>query len=215
MASIPACPRIYHITHMKNLPSIVADARLLADSAIQSRGGPSVSVGISKIKRGRMDRELRCNPGTFVGDYVPFYFCPRSIMLCVIYYRNHPELSYRGGQEQIVHLEADVHEVVAWAAANGKKWAFTLSGAVSRYFESRNQLTDLGEINWKAVAARDFRDPDIKEGKQAEFLVHEEFPWDLIRRIGVHSQSVQRYVERAIRATSHQPPVEVLPDWYF
>lgn len=31
------------------------------------------------------------------------------------------------------------------------------------------------EVNWKAVAAPDFRDPDIKEGKPAEFLVREFF----------------------------------------
>ncbi len=39
-----------------------------------------------------------CHPGTWVGDYVPFYFCPRSVMLYVISRKNHPSLTYRGGQ---------------------------------------------------------------------------------------------------------------------
>jgi hypothetical protein len=43
---------------------------------------------------------------------VPFYFCPRSLMLFVIYRQNHPDLAYRDGQEPIVHQEADLHEVV-------------------------------------------------------------------------------------------------------
>jgi hypothetical protein len=60
---------------------------------------------MSAIKRRRVEElEVSCHPGTKVGDYVPFYFCPRSVMLYVIHRANHPDLSYRGGQEPIVHL---------------------------------------------------------------------------------------------------------------
>ncbi len=50
--------------------------------------------------------EVKCHPGTKVGEYVPFYFCPRSVMLYILYMGNHPELGYRGGQAPIVHLSA-------------------------------------------------------------------------------------------------------------
>lgn len=49
-------------------------------------------------------------------------------MLYLIF-RQNDELSYEGGQEPIVHLEADLAETVAWAEANDKRWAFTLSNA--------------------------------------------------------------------------------------
>jgi hypothetical protein len=40
---------------------------------------------MSSIKRRRIEQlAVSCHPGTRVGDYVPFYFCPRSIMLFVI-----------------------------------------------------------------------------------------------------------------------------------
>ena len=58
---------------------------------------------------------INSHPSLCVGDCVPFYFCPRSVMLYVISMRNHAELSYQGGQEPIVHLEADLYDVVAWA----------------------------------------------------------------------------------------------------
>ncbi len=39
---------------------------------------------MSEIKRRRVEElEVDCHPGTKVGDYVPFYFCPRSVMLFV------------------------------------------------------------------------------------------------------------------------------------
>src|SRR5207249_3526329 len=104
--AVPERPSIYHITHVDNLSRVAADAALWSDAVMVHRGGPAASIGMSAIKQRRL-RELRVTsqPHTFVGEYVPFYFCPRSIMLYLIYMANHPELSYRGGQEPIVHLE--------------------------------------------------------------------------------------------------------------
>ena len=56
-------------------------------------------------------------------------------MLYLIYRRNE-ELTYKGGQEPIVHLEADLHATIAWAQQNARRWAFTLSNAGAYYFES-------------------------------------------------------------------------------
>lgn len=150
-----------------------------------------------------------------MGDYVPFYFCPRSIMLFVIHRANHPELAYRGGQGSIVHLEADLHRVISWAQENGRQWAFSLSNAGAVYAQFRACIDNLGEINWPAVAATDFRLADIKEGKQAEFLVYDSFPWGLVDRIGVHSRPIAQQVADAMHGAAHRPIVEVRRDWYY
>ena len=121
-------------------------------------------------------------------------------MLYVIHCANHPELTYRGGQQPIVHLEADLHRVVQWAEANGRRWAFSLSNAGAFYTQFRARLDQLGEINWDAVAATDFRPADVKEAKQAEFLVEHSFPWHLVERIGVHSQASRRGSQAPCRA---------------
>ena len=65
------------------------------------------------------------------------------------------------------------------------------------------------------MASTDFRDSQVKEGKQAEFLVREFFPWHLVRRIGVQSASIQSRVVRTLSGTAHRPVVEVRPDWYY
>jgi hypothetical protein len=215
MTGVPGRPHIYHITHVDNLPLIIGAGGLWSDAAMISRGGPAASIGMGGIKQRRLGLPVRCHPGDHVGDYVPFYFCPRSIMLFVIHCRNHPELSYQGGQEPIVHLEADLYETVSWAEGEGRRWAFSLSNAGTFYAEFRNSLGHLGEVDWEAVAARDFRDRQVKEGKQAEFLVRDHFPWHLVRRIGVASTSIHYRVVHAISGSAHQPMVEVRPDWYY
>jgi hypothetical protein len=150
-----------------------------------------------------------------VGDYVPFNVCPRSVMLFVIYRANHPELEYRGGQEPIVHLEADLHAVVRWAESKGVRWAFSLANAGARYAEFRSRLDELDQLDWVAIRATDFRATSVKERKQAEFLVHGRFPFDLVERIGAGSPAIEARAREAIAAAGHQPLVEVRREWYF
>jgi hypothetical protein len=136
-------------------------------------------------------------------------------MLFVIHRANHPELAYRGGQQPIVHLESDLHRVVAWANASQCRWAFSLSNAGAVYAGFRSSLEGLDEINWDAVAATDFRPADVKEGKQAEFLIHQSFPWDLVDRVGVISRVVAQQASLAMQGAAHRPTVEVRADWYY
>jgi hypothetical protein len=215
MAPVPSRPRIYHITHVDNLSSIVTAGGLTPDAAMVAGGGPSKTIGMSTIKQRRLALRVACHPPDTVGEYVPFYFCPRSIMLFVIHCANNTELAYRGGQGPIVHLEADLLSVVAWATTCSRRWAFTVSNAGAYYTSFHSDLSALDQVNWAAVAATDFRDPTVKEGKQAEFLLHGEFPWTLVTSIGVHSAAIKAQAETAIANASHRPGVVVRRDWYY
>ena len=215
MTAPPPQPKIYHITHVDNLPDILSDGGLLSDRRMIDRGGPTQAIGMSEIKRRRVEElEVACHPGTNVGDYVPFYFCPRSVMLYVIRMANHPELSYRGGQKPIVHLEADLHTVVSLADEGDEPWAFSLSNAGAYYTEFRSDVAQLDQLDWGAIAATDFSSSEVKECKQAEFLVHDWFPFELVERVGVQTREVSRQVASAI-GSGQSCVVEVRPDWYF
>lgn len=170
---------------------------------------------MSNIKSRRLNLPVKCHSGDKVGEYVPFYFCPRSVMLYIIYMGNNADLSYRGGQDPIVHLEADLHEVIAIADAAGQRWAFSLSNAGAIYAEFRTRVAELDQINWTAIAATDFRSPEVKEGKQAEFLVHRQLPWSSVTRIGVRSQALRVQVAAAIEGSPHRPAIEIRPEWYY
>lgn len=215
MTAPPSRPAIYHITHVDNLPAIVADGRLVSDAIMVARGGPNAPIGMSTIKQRRMSLSVACHPGDHVGQYVPFYFCPRSIMLYVIHRANHAELAYRGGQELIVHLQADLHQTVQWAESNGRRWAFSLCNAGAAYAEFRDDLANLNELDWKAIASHDFREREVKEAKQAEFLVRDDFPWHLVEAVVARSQPVARRAATALANAPHRPMVRADPGWYF
>ena len=134
-------------------------------------------------------------------------------MLYLMYQANHPEMQYRGGQEPIVHLEADLREAVAWAERMGSRWAFTLSNAGSRYFEDRSSLDALDELDWSAINATQWS--GRQEAKQAEFLMEERFPWHLVQRLGVYSQATAMRVEAERARARHKPPVQILRNWYY
>ena len=210
---VPPNPKIYHIVHVDRLPSIIEDDQLWCDAEMVQRGETGTAIGMDKIKQRRLTKTLNSHTNLYVGDCVPFYFCPRSVMLYVIYRANHSELSYRGGQGPIVHLEADLRQTVAWAEEHDLRWAFTLSNASASYLEDRCDLTRLYEINWNAVQARDWR--QCKDGKQAEFLMEQRFPWALISRIGVWSQRVYDQAIAACETAAHRPFVEIKREWYY
>ena len=212
---VPEIPKIYHILHWDRLPSVVDDEVLLSHAIMAHRQGGGTTIGMGNIKERRLQWRLPCYPDTCIGEYVPFYFCPRSVMLYLIYRANHPELAYKGGQGPIVHLEFDLFAVIDWADTNGHQWAFSLSNAAASYTQFRSDIKDLVEIDWYAVAANDWRDPQVKEAKQAEFLVHHYLPWCLVSRIGVISTQIGNQVARATSNGEHRPKIEVCRQWYY
>lgn len=216
MTQVPKDPNVYHITHVDHLASIVATGGLFSAAETLRRGLDMRTIGMADIKRRRIEElEVTCHPGTKVGEFVPFNFCPRSVMLYVIYARNHPELAYRDGQAPIIHLEADFHRVVRWADRNGVRWAFTLTNAGARCTEFRADPAGLHDLDWDAIRADDFRDPDVKERKQAEFLVYEYFPFELVERIGVREKGIQARAAQALAQSRYAVTVEVQAEWYY
>src|SRR5436309_12641383 len=98
---------------------------------------------MSDIKQRRLTLPLGCHNDLRVGECVPFYFCPRSVMLYLLHRGNHPNLTYSGGQRPIIHLESDLNATVEWVETKGRRWAFTLSNAGAFYCEARCNLDQL------------------------------------------------------------------------
>ena len=115
-------------------------------------------------------------------------------------------------------LQADLRAVLEWAEAHGRRWAFSDRNAGAHLANFFKRIEDLEEVNWDAVASTDFRDSFVKEGKQAEFLMHGSLPWELIERIGVVSAGIQAQVVATIGSggsAGKKPLVSVEPGWYY
>lgn len=217
MTTPPVRPKVYHITHVSNLAPIVADGCIEADVRRIHRGGGQISIGMTEIKRRRLYQiAVSCYPDTKVGEYVPFYLCPRSIMLYIIHMGNHPDLAhYRDGQGPILHLQVDMEAAINWANQHGVRWTFSDRNAGSFYAEFYNSLNELDKIDWEAVTSTDFRDPLVKEGKQAEFLLQDTCPWHLVEKIGVLNENICRQAIDIIRTARHKPVVAIEKTWYY
>lgn len=71
---------ILHFTHVDNIGSIAQSSRLVSDAAAR-QGLLKIEAGDASIKEKRRHREVPVDPGGTIGDYVPFYFAPRSPMM--------------------------------------------------------------------------------------------------------------------------------------
>ena len=209
----PRNPKLYHIVPVDCLPSIIGCGGLLSDVQVSELQLPGTRIGMSHIKARRRVAPLNCHPELCVGECVPFYFCPRSVMLYLLHKGNHEHLDYHHGQDPIVHLETDLRRTVAWANRNHMRWAFTNVNAGSRFFEDYSALSDLHKIDWSAIFADHWQ--QCKDSKQAEFLLESSCPWELISRIGVKSERVLMSVKRIIAHSFHQPTTAVVPRWYY
>lgn len=209
---MPNNSSIYHIVHVDRLASIVNDGYLYSDKLMQHRTC-GTNIGMQKIKARRLNKPLSSVSNLLVGECVPFYFCPRSVMLYMIDKGNHPELAYKDGQEPIIHLEANMLETIDWAKQNNKKWCFTTTNAGSEYFEDYSNLESLDKIKWEIINSNDWKEQ--REYKQAEFLLEEKFSWELISRIGLYSQRRLEEVNLILQKTSYKPKLEILTSWYY
>ena len=212
-ALVPARPKIYHILHVDRLASVVQSGGLLSDSQMADRPNVGTMIGMLHIKERRLRKALSSHPELHVGDCVPFYFCPRSVMLHKISLSTSPDLPYHGGQDPVVHLEADLYETVEWAKQADCRWVFTTSSAASRHFVDYADIDRLDQIDWSAVEATYW--PDKRDEKQAEFLIERFFPWHLVSRIGCRTRATERLASEVVMAADAQLPVHVMRTWYY
>jgi hypothetical protein len=204
---------IYHITHIRNLQNILADGGLWCDHIVSERNLAHVGIAHQHIKDRRAQKVVPCAPGGMVADYVPFYFAPRSPMLFSIHKGNIE--GYQDGQRPLLHLVSSAEAV----QSAGFPLIFTDGHAemdISRFFTS---LQDLKEIDWEIMRssywANTLEDGDRKRRRQAEFLVWQFFPLDLVETIGVINQSMAQQVSGLLQPLAKKPVIQVQPAWYY
>jgi hypothetical protein len=200
---------IFHITPIDNLAQIVAHGGLHCDRVAQNL--KVVNIGHQHIKQRRLNRPVPLPPGGTVGDYVPFYFGPRSPMLFAIH--KGVVQGYTGGQRPVIYLCSTV-EAVRDAAL---QWVFTEGHAEIAYTDFFNSLDYLNQIDWNVINGQYWNDtnefPDRKRKRQAEFLVKQFLPWNLITHIGVYDQDIGNGVAAILQGQG--PVVQIQRGWYY
>lgn len=207
MANDPSKVLIYHITNVANLTGILEEDGLHSDAAMAKRQ-PSVIIGYDHIKLRRLQKiPVPCCEWRRVGEFVPFYFCPRSPMLFTVNKGNTGHAS--GCQKDIVHLIS----TVATGIATGKAWAVSSGNAGAFHTTFAAKLESLDALDWAAIRATQWQGKQHQ--KMAEFLVADFFPWSAIQGIVCQNSVTAAKVNAILTGAKHQPPVEVKTSWYY
>jgi ssDNA thymidine ADP-ribosyltransferase, DarT len=225
-AALP-CPvptPIFHITAIDNLRSIARGGALVSTNIAAAKGIAAVTIAYQHIQGRRAVRRIPIAPGGTLHDYVPFYFAPRSPMLYTINNGNVPDCDHR--QDDIVHLVGHAQAVLA----AGHRFVFSDIHAALDYARFFDDLPELDQIDWRIF----FEHPQLEgycrywqnrystphhvrrlESRQAEFLVHQTAPIAVISEIGVRTEVGAKRVRATLSGTGWNPPLRVVPGWYF
>lgn len=205
--------RIYHITHLRNLHSILNSGGLLSKRRLQGAGATFQDISHENIQERRSRIHVPFGSKGSLHDYVPFYFAPRPPMLYSIHCRN-----VRGcpeGQTPILHLVTTVEKI----NATNLEFVFTDGHAIMKYSYFYNSLEELSNIDWEIMQAKYWADTeedgDRERRRQAEFLIHEFLPWSFIIGIGVFNKEIQNQTEQILQDMNQTTPVRVYRKWYY
>ena len=188
--------RIYHVTHIDNLPGILDAGGLVADSR------PVVDVSSP------LTRELRATatavPGVAVSEYVPFYLAPdATVWESLRTSTPDPRWSEAG-------LEAnplDFIFLISTARTLADDSVIADGDAAGTYtrFAGTDEERDL-------MLRRLYRDEDAKLG--AEALVKGSFAFDEVHLVGVANDPARDRVKKLLDDAQFSPRVVVYPPWF-
>ena len=203
---------LYHFTHIDHLATIITQGlrcdNLARENLLQ------VEVGQPGIKEQRRRRWVMCGKGGTVGDYVPFYFAPRSPTLSAIVKGRVRD--YDGGQDPLVYLETTVERLVELQL----RPVFTDRNAAQRIVRFTNDPQDLEElVDWDLMKARMWKntdeDKDRRDRRMAECLVHHRVPWAAFSGITARTETTAQQARLVLGQVGVQCGVTVSPGWYF
>ena len=198
--------KVSHITHIDNLVSILGQDCLWSDAKRIELGFANQNIGYDHIKQRRLIRAVSVAAGGTIGQYVPFNFCPRSVMLFVVH-KGHDD--FQGGQDRVLHLISNVETI----RLTNEHCFFTDIHADLDYAEQIDNFDRIEELDFSRINKKYWQ--EFKEEKQAEFLAFESVQWKNIRQIGVKTQAIADEVIALLQRSEHKPEVVVQPTWYY
>lgn len=197
----------FRITHIDNIPHIVLNGIVRADSPL--RDEHYVSIGDRQIIRVRGEMVVK---GYRISDYIPFYLGPRSPMLYVIQH------GYNGVQrvepENIVYCIIRLDDLLN----SNIDCIFTDGHAVSNLtsFYTKERLLMINDIvKYDDVYSSQWNsetDIDLKRRKEAELLVRNDLPSQFVRGFVVYNEGAK---QRMMGMGVEENMIVVAPGYYF
>jgi hypothetical protein len=206
---------ILRIVHEENLRTLLRRGGLHAANHTPNDGLPYRAIHNVDIQNVRHARPVPCGPGGTMHDYVPFYFGYLSPMLYQL--KTGRVVGYNEGQTPLIYLQSTIQAV----ADAGRPFVFSDGHGIAAFTNWFDDLARLDQVDWDMVYQRywfdNVNDMDRQRRKQAEFLIHEFCPWDLIQDITVFNAAAKARVEAILNdfPAEQRKLVNVNPGWYY
>ncbi|TFB75527.1 DUF4433 domain-containing protein [Cryobacterium flavum] len=219
--------RVYHLTHISNLAAILKDGRLLANAALTTR--PVVDISAPATRELRR-AALVAGDGRSVAEYVPFFLSPNAtVWESVRAETADPLLALDAhGSEafDFVMLVSTVKKIndglaaftgtATDADATDERAPLVPSVVAVTNGDAAGALTRFGAT--PATAERMLQtlraEADGAMILEAELLVPDAVPMELITLIGVCNDNVRETVRGILKASAFKPKVAVYPPWF-
>ena len=184
--------RLFRIVHVDNVKYILRHGMFTKHHT--SADPNYINIGDTKLIKQRNEYPVKLEGYGNLGDYVPFYFGPLSPMLLNI------KTGYRGivqrPQSDIAYICSKLDQIID----AGSQWCFTDGHAKNRITEFYNDVIDLDNVDWKIVSERYWKnteeDLDRMRRKQAEFLVKDHVPVQVIKRIIIYDENKREMLQK-------------------
>ncbi|MEC5184789.1 hypothetical protein RCH12_002259 [Cryobacterium sp. MP_3.1] len=210
--------RIYHLTHIRNLPGILATGRLLADTSADWTDRPVVDISSPENRSARRDVRVSGADSLAVADHVPFFLSPNALVWENIRAQSlDPRLSddaHDAAAYDFVILVSTVKKVLdaqVDAAADPTASHFAVTDGDAAFTATRFGATAESADRMLQTLRADLDSDAILK---AELLVPGEVPFGLITLIGVANDRVRDAVKPILATLSHKPKVAVYPPWF-
>lgn len=208
-------PEIFHFTHIDNIDSIIKNNGLFSTNNGKINKIEFKDASYLNIQDRRSRALVNTKINGVLHDYIPFYFAPRSPMLYA-HYKN--KVSSTIKQSDLVYLVSSVYSVV-----NDKlNYAFTDGHAAQNISSFFDNLKDLNQIDWKLMKEKmwnnTLEDTDRTRRRQAEFLVKDFFPFQLVHKIGVFNDCNKNFIISILKNNEYEnliKNVSIEHNWYF
>ncbi|MGV8885145.1 MAG: DarT ssDNA thymidine ADP-ribosyltransferase family protein [Microbacteriaceae bacterium] len=196
--------RIYHLTHIKNLPGILATGSLLADQSESWIERPVVDISRPELREAR--RTAHASQTEVVADYVPFFVSPHSTLWTAI---RGSDLSEPRLAPEARALPANEFIVLVSTVGNaGRDRVVVTNGDATGIVTRFTATPDQAEAQLRRLQG------DEQSLAEAELLVHESFPFSSITLIGVANDKIRNEVRDQLAASGHAPKLSIYPPWF-
>ena len=209
--------RIYHLTHINNLAGILASGGLLADVSEAWAARPAVDISSAANREKRRATGIAGVEESTVAHFVPFFLSPNAtIWDSILTGTEDPRLSRDALFAENFDFVILVSTVKKALEAQAGAAEPTLGMIAVTDGDAAGTLTRFGATPETSdrVLRRLRAQKDDSALLEAELLVEDAFPFELVTIVAVANDKVRDVVRGILASSGHRPKVAVYPPWF-